>query len=172
MVGAGLTLLFIWALSQAGMWRPVTRVAFPAKLRMEMELPGVDVLVVTADPEKEPTVEVMNTVVSAMALDYPVGKLTVYLSDDAGSPLTLLAARKAYAFATTCWVPFCRKYNLHCPCPARYFSFSSSNDDGVPEDERIRIKVRRAFVSDDVGHGSQFADTSFVRKCTSLRRRT
>ncbi|KAM0843745.1 hypothetical protein ACQ4PT_057509 [Festuca glaucescens] len=73
-------------------------------------------MVVTADPDKEPVVKVMNKVISAMALDYPGARLTVYLSDDAGSPLTLLAARKAYAFARA-WVPFCRKYRVQCPCP-------------------------------------------------------
>ncbi|CAN6177908.1 unnamed protein product [Urochloa humidicola] len=115
MVLADLTLLFLWALSQAGLWRPVSRAAFPERLlaawrRSELELPSVDVLVVTADPDKEPALAVMNTVLSAMALDYPGGRLSVYLSDDVGSPLTLLAVRTAYAFAKA-WVPFCRKYS-------------------------------------------------------------
>jgi len=125
MVAADLTLLFLWALSQSMLWRPVSRAAFPERLllaaRRRSELPGVDVLVVTADPDKEPALGVMNTVVSAMALDYPGARLSVYLSDDAGSPLTLLAARKAYGFARA-WVPFCRKYSVQCPWPERYFS--------------------------------------------------
>ncbi|TVU14615.1 hypothetical protein EJB05_38091, partial [Eragrostis curvula] len=150
MLLADLTLLFIWALSQAPMWRPVTRAAFPDRLlirrrRRSSPLPGVDVLVVTADPEKEPTVEVMNTVVSAMALDYPAGSLSVYLSDDAGSPLTLLAARKAYAFARA-WVPFCTKYRVQCPCPSRYFAGDDDRDGGDDDDrhgfaeDKLRIK--------------------------------
>lgn len=141
MLAADLVLLFLWALSQAAMWRPVTRSAFPGRLSRRA-LPAVDVMVVTADPDKEPTVEVMNTVVSAMALDYPGGRLSVYLSDDAGSPLTLLAARKAYAFART-WVPFCRKYRVRCPCPDRYFAGDDQQDGGDHHeltDEMLRIK--------------------------------
>ncbi|CAN6200121.1 unnamed protein product [Urochloa humidicola] len=142
---ADLTLVLLWALSQLGLWRPVSRAAFPDRLlaaRRRSELPGVDVLVVTADPEKEPALGVMNTVLSAMALDYPGGRLSVHLSDDAGSPQTLAAARKAYAFARA-WVPFCRKYSVQCPCPGRYLA----GDDHCAEpeaepaaEERLRIK--------------------------------
>jgi hypothetical protein len=153
MLLADLTLLFIWALSQAAMWHPVTREAFPDRLRRRGSLPGLDVMIVTADPEKEPAEEVVNTVLSAMALDYPAGRLNVYVSDDAGSPATLRAVKKAHAFAGS-WVPFCRKYQVRCPCPSRYFFFDGDNDlqdhgDGLAQ-ERIRIKVR-AFASDDVG---------------------
>ncbi|CAN6194918.1 unnamed protein product [Urochloa humidicola] len=139
MVLADLTLLFLWALSQAGLWRPVSRAAFPKRLlaarrQSGLELPGVDVLVVTADPDKEPALAVMNTVLSAMALDYPGGRLGVYLSDDAGSPLTLLAARRSYAFAKA-WVPFCRKYSVQCPWPERYFD-GDDNQDAAAGDRR------------------------------------
>ncbi|XP_062232170.1 LOW QUALITY PROTEIN: cellulose synthase A catalytic subunit 7 [UDP-forming]-like [Phragmites australis] len=149
MVAADLVLLFLWALSQAPMLRPVSRAAFPDRLlatRRRRALPGVDVIVVTADPDKEPTVEVMNTVVSAMALDYPGGRLSVYLSDDAGSPPTLLAARKAYAFARS-WVPFCKKYQVQCPCPERYFA--GDDQDGGGGDRRElaedRLRVKKAY---------------------------
>ncbi|XP_047058111.1 cellulose synthase-like protein G2 [Lolium rigidum] len=143
MLAADLVLLFLWLLSQAPMLRPVSRAAFPGRLSRPA-LPAVDVMVVTADPDKEPAVKVMNTVVSAMALDYPGGRLAVYLSDDAGSPLTLLAARRAYAFARA-WVPFCRKYTVQCPCPEKFFS---GNDDQIGggdrhdelADDRIRVK--------------------------------
>lgn len=152
MVVADLTLLFLWTLSQSGLWRPVSRAAFPERLPSRRLLPGVDVLVVTADPDKEPALGVMNTVLSAMALDYPAGKLTVYLSDDAGSPLTLLAARKAYAFAGA-WVPFCRRYAVQCPCPESYlYKEEEAGDDplllllgdkaAAHAHERLRIKVR------------------------------
>ena len=148
MLAADLVLLFLWLLSQAPMLRPVSRAAFPGRLKRPA-LPAVDVMVVTADPDKEPAVKVMNTVISAMALDYPGGRLAVYLSDDAGSPLTLLAARKAHAFARV-WVPFCRKYGVQCPCPDRFFA---GNDDvqlvdgghhhvELADDDRIRVKVR------------------------------
>jgi len=102
---------------------------------------------VTADPDKEPPLGVMNTVVSAMALDYPGGALSVYLSDDAGSPLTLLAARKAYAFARA-WVPFCRRHSVQCPWPDRYFAGDDAHDGGGGDrreeiaEETTRVKVR------------------------------
>ena len=50
-------------------------------------------------PKKEPTIEVMNTVLSALALDYPIEKLSVYLSDDGGSYITLYAIKEACSFA-------------------------------------------------------------------------
>ncbi|EES04292.1 hypothetical protein SORBI_3003G442500 [Sorghum bicolor] len=141
---ADLTLLFLWTLSQSGLWRPVTRAAFPDRLLAAVPrdaLPRVDVLVVTADPDKEPPLGVMNTVVSAMALDYPGAALSVYLSDDAGSPLTLLAARKAYAFARA-WVPFCRRHSVRCPWPDRYFAGDDDAHGGREElaEERARVK--------------------------------
>lgn len=146
---ADLTLLFLWALSQSGLWRPVTRAAFRGRLLAAVPrgaLPRVDVLVVTADPDKEPPLGVVNTVVSAMALDYPGGKLSVYLSDDAGSPLTLLAARKAYAFAARAWVPFCRRHSVQCPWPDRYFAGDDDDADGDRRreelaEERARVRV-------------------------------
>jgi hypothetical protein len=145
MVAADLTLLFLWALSQSGLWRPVSRAAFPDRLlasRRRGDLPAVDVLVVTADPVKEPALGVMNTVVSAMALDYTGGRLSVYLSDDAGSPLTLMAARRAYDFARA-WVPFCRRHSVQCPWPDRYFAGDDGHDDhcGDATEERRRMKV-------------------------------
>lgn len=148
---ADLTLLFLWALSQSGLWRPVTRAAFPGRLLAAVPrgaLPRVDVLVVTADPDKEPPLGVVNTVVSAMALDYPGGKLSVYLSDDAGSPLTLLAARKAYAFAARAWVPFCRRHSVQCPWPDRYFAGDDDDADGDRRREELaeeRARVRKLY---------------------------
>lgn len=85
------------------------------------QLPGLDVFIVTADPTKEPVLEVMNSVISSMALDYPVDRLAVYLSDDGGSPLSKEAIKKAYEFAKL-WIPFCNKYNVKTRCPQAFFS--------------------------------------------------
>jgi hypothetical protein len=49
------------------------------------------VFVTTADPELEPPVVTVNTVLSLLALDYPAGKLACYVSDDGCSPLTCYA---------------------------------------------------------------------------------
>src|ERR1044072_2621233 len=79
------------------------------------------VFICTADPIKEPTLDVMNTVLSAMALDYPQEKVHVYLQDDGGSPMTLHGVRKAWEFARW-WLPFCRRYRIRHRCPKGYFS--------------------------------------------------
>ncbi|KAG6393396.1 hypothetical protein SASPL_147637 [Salvia splendens] len=117
---AELTLSFIWLLSQASLWNPVARTVYPERLPGDDQLPSVDVFVCTADPAKEPSLEVMNTVISAMALDYPPDKLHLYLSDDGGSPVTLRALRRAREFAKV-WIPFCRKYRVKERCPEVYF---------------------------------------------------
>ncbi|OUZ99634.1 Cellulose synthase [Macleaya cordata] len=123
------------------MWRPVTRTAFPERLNCkDEELPAVDVFICTADPAKEPVIEVMNTVLSSMALDYPTEKLFVYLSDDAGSSITLSAIRETWVFAKS-WVPFCRKFGIKTRCPQAYFSRSDDeNDDSLYELLKERIE--------------------------------
>ncbi|KAL5851931.1 hypothetical protein ACOSQ3_007049 [Xanthoceras sorbifolium] len=123
-----LLLSFIWLIGRAYHWHPVSRTAFPKRLPGDDKLPAIDVFICTADPEKEPTFEVMNTVLSAMALDYPPEKLHVYLSDDGGSPLTLHGMREAYRFAKW-WLPFCRRYGIKTRCPLAYFS-APENEDG------------------------------------------
>ncbi|KAJ9182233.1 hypothetical protein P3X46_006253 [Hevea brasiliensis] len=116
-----LLLSFMWLLGLGSRWRPVCRTVFPERLPEDSKLPGIDVFICTADPDKEPTVEVMNTVLSAMALDYPVEKLHVYLSDDAGAAITLHGMREAWKFARR-WLPFCRRYGIKTRCPNAYFS--------------------------------------------------
>jgi hypothetical protein len=113
------------------------------------KLPPIDVLICTADPDREPTVEVMNTVLSAMALDYPPEKLHVYLSDDGGSPLTLHGMRQAWRFARG-WLPFCRRYGIATRCPQAYFS--APEDDGgcgssefTTERQKIKVSSRRHY---------------------------
>ncbi|KAJ8631219.1 hypothetical protein MRB53_024542 [Persea americana] len=116
-----LSLSFIWLLGSAYRWRPVSRAAFPERLSDDHQLPVIDVFICTADPEKEPPLHVVNTVLSAMALDYPAEKLWVYLSDDGGAAITLYAMREAFSFAKV-WLPFCRKYGVRTTCPNAYFS--------------------------------------------------
>lgn len=112
----------IWLVTQSFRWRPVARSVMPENLPADhTELPGVDVFICTADPTKEPVVEVMNTVLSAMSLDYPPEKLSVYLSDDGGAAVTLFAIKEACGFARV-WVPFCRKYGIKTICPDAFFS--------------------------------------------------
>ncbi|XVF62935.1 hypothetical protein PTKIN_Ptkin09bG0048800 [Pterospermum kingtungense] len=147
-----LILAFLWLLSQAYLWRPVSRKTFPERLLQEKkddELPGIDVFICTADPEKEPPLEVMNTVLSAMALDYPIGKLSVYVSDDAGSALTLHATREAWEFGRS-WLPFCRRFGIKTRCPKVYFSRYDDDIRGKGyEEEKEKIKQKYKMLEED-----------------------
>ncbi|XP_057959552.1 cellulose synthase-like protein G3 [Malania oleifera] len=140
-----LLLSILWLLNQAFLWLPISRVVFPERLPADEKLPAIDVFVVTADPRKEPPLGVMNTVLSAMALDYPPDKLSVYLSDDGASPLTYFAVQEAWVFARS-WLPFCRRYGIQCRCPEAYFSDpeydagSFSNRDFLEARDKIKMK--------------------------------
>lgn len=102
----------------------------------------------TADPQQEPPLGVMNTVVSAMTLNYPSDKVSVYLSDDAGCSGTLEAMHEAYKFAKT-WVPFCKKFGVKTICPEAYFA-GPEVDESVMMDsdefgaEKLKVKVSRS----------------------------
>ncbi|VFQ66717.1 unnamed protein product [Cuscuta campestris] len=63
---------------------------------------------------------VANTVLSVMAYDHPPERLSVYVSDDAGSELTFYALVEAAVFSER-WLPYCRKYEIEPRCPAAYF---------------------------------------------------
>ncbi|KAK4425537.1 Cellulose synthase-like protein G3 [Sesamum alatum] len=124
-----IVLTFLWVMHQlATQWRPVKRTVYPERLPEDDKLPPIDVFIFTAHPSQEPSLEVMNTVISAMSLDYPPDKLAVYLSDDGGSYVTLYAVREAWKFARF-WIPFCRKYELRIRCPESYFSADEESAD-------------------------------------------
>ena len=140
---ADLVFAFLWALSQALRWRPVLREEFPEALERAVTRetwPGLDVFICTADPFKEPPLSVTNTALSAMAFDYPTDQLSVYVSDDGCSPLTMFAFIEAARFAKY-WLPFCRERGLVNRCPEAYFK-----SDGQSE----KIKVRKGlFISSE-----------------------
>ncbi|KAM6557751.1 hypothetical protein CsatB_004770 [Cannabis sativa] len=71
-------LAVIWATSQSFRIRPICRKEFPQYINKESsenEFPAIDVFVCTADPYKEPPMNVVNTVISAMGFDYPAEKV-------------------------------------------------------------------------------------------------
>ncbi|KAL5542170.1 hypothetical protein UlMin_009880 [Ulmus minor] len=136
-----LLLSFIWLLDQALRWRPISRTVFTERLPEDDKLPSIDVFIFTADPDSEPTLLVMNTVLSAMALDYPPNKLHVYLSDDGGSPVTLNGMREAWRFAKY-WIPFCRKFRIQKRCPEVYFSKSADDDGDFSSSEFLEEKEK------------------------------
>ncbi|XP_062079995.1 cellulose synthase A catalytic subunit 9 [UDP-forming]-like [Humulus lupulus] len=142
-----LCLFLICLLAQALRWHPVSRSVFPERLPENDKLPAIDVFVFTADADREPTLHVMNTVISAMALDYPPDKLHVYLSDDGGSAVTLNGMREAWRFSKW-WIPFCRRFKIQKRCPDAYFSsLVNDDDDGHSESfdefttEQDKLKV-------------------------------
>lgn len=122
---AELWFIFYWLITQVIRSRPIYRHTFKDRLseRYEEVLPGVDIFVCTADPEKEPPVMVVNTVLSMMAYDYPPEKLHVYLSDDGGSELMFYGLVEASRFARV-WVPFCRRFRVEPRAPSSYFGSS------------------------------------------------
>ncbi|OMO79813.1 Cellulose synthase [Corchorus capsularis] len=134
-----LVLAFMWAAAQAFRVRPIRRKEFPENLKRvikEEDFPGLDVFICTADPFKEPPMNVVNTALSLMAYDYPPEKISVYVSDDGGSALTLFAFTEAAKFASY-WLPFCRENNLMERSPEVYFA--SSNLSWSPEFEKIKM---------------------------------
>ncbi|KAG8370359.1 hypothetical protein BUALT_Bualt14G0108700 [Buddleja alternifolia] len=140
-----LIITFIWVLNQASKWRPVTRTVYPDRLPEDEKLPSIDVFICTADPNKEPTVGVMNTLISAMALDYPPDKISVYLSDDGGSNVTFRAIKEAWKFSEF-WIPFCRKYWVNNRCPEAYFSSTEeSGGDDLVEFVAEKKKIEKRY---------------------------
>ncbi|KAJ3692256.1 hypothetical protein LUZ60_012606 [Juncus effusus] len=141
---------FSWLLDQLPKLNPINRSADLTALRDKFEspspfnpegrsdLPGLDVFISTADPEKEPPLVTANTLLSILATEYPVEKLAVYISDDGAAMLTFEAMAEAAAFAEV-WVPFCRKHAIEPRNPDSYFSLK-----GDP----TKNKKRPDFVQD------------------------
>ncbi|KAK4341926.1 hypothetical protein RND71_037742 [Anisodus tanguticus] len=139
MLGAELWFGFYWLLTQSLRWNRVHRHTFRDRLllRYENELPRVDVFVCTADPAIEPPIMVINTVLSVMAYNYPPEKLSVYLSDDAGSELTFHALLEASRFAKH-WLPYCKKVSVEPRSPAAYFTSLSVSDQSDADFSEIK----------------------------------
>ncbi|KAJ4962024.1 hypothetical protein NE237_021934 [Protea cynaroides] len=137
-----------WLLDQLPKLCPVNRVNDLSVLKCRFEspnlrnpkgrsdLPGIDVFVSTADPEKEPPLVTANTILSILSVDYPVEKLACYLSDDGGSLLTFEALAETASFARI-WVPFCRKHRIEPRNPEAYFG---------QKRDFLKNKVRLDFV--------------------------
>lgn len=118
-------LSFMWSTTQSFQMRPGIQHALPENIEnimSEKDFPSLDIIICTADPRKEPPISVVNMALSIMAYDYPSHKISVYVSDDGGSQLTLFAFMEAAKFARV-WLPFCRKNNIMQRNPDVYFTF-------------------------------------------------
>ncbi|KAL3527925.1 hypothetical protein ACH5RR_012581 [Cinchona calisaya] len=117
-----------WILDQFPKWYPIERETYLDRLSLRYEKEGkpselasLDIFVSTVDPMKEPPLITANTVLSILAVDYPVEKVSCYVSDDGAAMLTFEALSETSEFARK-WVPFCKKFNIEPRAPEWYFS--------------------------------------------------
>ncbi|KAL1085659.1 hypothetical protein V6Z11_D08G064600 [Gossypium hirsutum] len=134
-----------WILDQFPKWLPVNRETYLDRLALRYdregepsELAAVDIFVSTVDPLKEPPLVTANTVLSILAVDYPVDKVSCYVSDDGAAMLTFEALSETSEFARK-WVPFCKKYNIEPRAPEWYFA---------QKIDYLKDKVQTSFVKD------------------------
>lgn len=106
------------------------------------ELAAVDFFVTTVDPFKEAPLITANTILSILAVDYPVDKVSCYVSDDGASMLTFESLVETANFARK-WVPFCKKFSIEPRAPEFYFSHKMDylKDKILPS----TVKERRAM---------------------------
>ncbi|KAJ0965822.1 hypothetical protein J5N97_026960 [Dioscorea zingiberensis] len=134
-----------WILDQFPKWFPIDRETYLDRLSLRYEREGepsmlspVDLFVSTVDPLKEPPLVTANTVLSILAVDYPVDKVSCYVSDDGASMLTFEALSETSEFARK-WVPFCKKFNIEPRAPEMYFSLKV---------DYLKDKVQPTFVKE------------------------
>ncbi|XP_052200062.1 cellulose synthase A catalytic subunit 7 [UDP-forming]-like [Diospyros lotus] len=136
---------FSWILDQFPKWFPIDRETYLDRLSLRFEREGepnklapVDVFVSTVDPLKEPPLVTGNTVLSILAMDYPVDKISCYISDDGASFITFEALSETAEFARK-WVPFCKKFSVEPRAPEMYFSLKI---------DYLKDKVHPTFVKE------------------------
>ncbi|WVZ06558.1 hypothetical protein V8G54_019904 [Vigna mungo] len=149
---------FSWLLDQLPKLCPINRSTYlnvlkekfevpsPNNRTRKLDLPGIDVFVSTADPAKEPPLVTANTILSILTADYPVEKLSCYVSDDGGALLTFEAMAEAASFANV-WVPFCHKHNIEPRSPESYFNLKRDpyKNKVKPDFIKDRRRVKREY---------------------------
>ncbi|ERN08733.1 cellulose synthase A catalytic subunit 2 [UDP-forming] [Amborella trichopoda] len=132
-----------WILDQFPKWYPIVRETYLDRLSLRYEKEGkpseladIDIFVSTVDPLKEPPLITANTVLSILAVDYPVEKVACYVSDDGAAMLTFEALSETSEFARK-WVPFCKKFSIEPRAPEWYFA---------QKIDYLKNKVHPAFV--------------------------
>ncbi|KAF2303860.1 hypothetical protein GH714_023914 [Hevea brasiliensis] len=134
-----------WLLDQFPKWSPINRETYLDRLALRYDREGepsqlapVDVFVSTVDPLKEPPLVTANTVLSILAVDYPVDKVSCYVSDDGSAMLTFEALSETAEFARK-WVPFCKKHNIEPRAPEFYFA---------QKIDYLKDKIKPSFVKE------------------------
>lgn len=142
-----------WILDQFPKWLPIERETYLDRLSLRYEKEGqpsqlaaVDIFVSTVDPLKEPPLVTANTVLSILAVDYPVDKVSCYVSDDGAAMLTFEALSETSEFAKK-WVPFCKKFNIEPRAPEWYFTqkIDYLKDKVLPSFIRERREMKREY---------------------------
>lgn len=117
-----------WVLDQFPKWFPINRETYLDRLALRFEREGeenklapVDFFVSSVDPLKEPPIITANTVLSILSVDYPVDKVSCYVSDDGASMLLFDTLSETAEFSRR-WVPFCKKYCIEPRAPEFYFN--------------------------------------------------
>ncbi|PWZ15866.1 putative mixed-linked glucan synthase 8 [Zea mays] len=130
-----------WLLNQVAKLNPTKRVPDLSLLRQQFDLPDgnsnlprLDVFINTVDPINEPMIYTMNSILSILAVDYPIDRTATYLSDDGGSIIHYEGLLETANFATL-WVPFCRKHSIEPRAPESYFAVKSRPYTGNVPDE-------------------------------------
>lgn len=144
---------FSWILDQFPKWHPIQRETYLDRLSLRYEKEGkppelarIDVFVSTVDPMKEPPLIIANTVLSILAVDYPVDKVCCYVSDDGAAMLTFEALTETCLFARK-WVPFCKKHKIEPRAPEWYFAqkIDYLREKVHPEFVRERRAMKREY---------------------------
>ncbi|XP_059461389.1 probable cellulose synthase A catalytic subunit 5 [UDP-forming] [Corylus avellana] len=142
-----------WILDQFPKWLPIDRETYLDRLSLRYEKEGqpsqlcpVDIFVSTVDPLKEPPLVTANTVLSILAVDYPVDKVSCYVSDDGAAMLTFEALSETSEFAKK-WVPFCKKFNIEPRAPEFYFAQKMDylKDKVLPSFVKERRAMKREY---------------------------
>nr|DAD46411.1 TPA_asm: hypothetical protein HUJ06_016348 [Nelumbo nucifera] len=142
-----------WILDQFPKWLPIDRETYLDRLSLRYEKEGhpsqlssVDIFVSTVDPLKEPPLVTANTVLSILAVDYPVEKVSCYVSDDGAAMLTFEALSETSEFARK-WVPFCKKFNIEPRAPEWYFAqkIDYLKDKVLPSFVKERRAMKREY---------------------------
>ncbi|CAA0812895.1 Probable cellulose synthase A catalytic subunit 9 [Striga hermonthica] len=138
-----------WIFDQFPKWSPIERETYLDRLSLRYEKEGkpselapVDIFVSTVDPMKEPPLITANTVLSILAVDYPIDKVACYVSDDGAAMLTFEALSETSEFARK-WVPFCKRFCIEPRAPEWYFA--QKVDYLKDKIEPLFIRERRAM---------------------------
>ncbi|KAG7621576.1 Nucleotide-diphospho-sugar transferase [Arabidopsis suecica] len=155
-----IVLAFMWATTTSLRLNPIHRTEYPEKYAAKPEdFPKLDVFICTADPYKEPPMMVVNTALSVMAYEYPSHKISVYVSDDGGSSLTLFALMEAAKFSKH-WLPFCKNNNVQDRSPEVYFSSKSHSSSDEAENLKMMYEDMKSRVEHVVESGK--VETAFI----------